>query len=90
MNYYYLINFISKNYAPNNYGQIYNWTCIINCELWIVQAFGVGEYEDEDDVDIYAVDTMSNYDTVLSGPKSDPNHGWTAPKFQGTKKTNAT
>ncbi|KAM3920621.1 G patch domain-containing protein 1 isoform 2-T2 [Leptodactylus fuscus] len=44
------------------------------------QAFGVGALEDEDD-DIYRVDSLSKYDTVLREEESgDGLFGWTAPK----------
>ena len=43
------------------------------------KAFGVGALEREDD-DIYAIDSMSNYDRVIGGgDKFDKNFGWTAP-----------
>ncbi|XP_076819695.1 G patch domain-containing protein 1-like [Clavelina lepadiformis] len=43
------------------------------------QAFGVGAYEEEDD-DIYAQDSMSNYDSVMSIEKNPDNtYGWTKP-----------
>ena len=35
------------------------------------QAFGVGALEDDDDMDIYAMDHMSNYDTELPSLRED-------------------
>ncbi|XP_038067893.1 G patch domain-containing protein 1-like [Patiria miniata] len=44
------------------------------------QGFGVGAFETADD-NIYGVDSMSNYDTVLGGEEpGDSNYGWTAPR----------
>ncbi|XP_038662108.1 G patch domain-containing protein 1 isoform X2 [Scyliorhinus canicula] len=44
------------------------------------QAFGVGALEEEDD-DIYARDTLSQYDTVLREEEPDDGlYGWTAPQ----------
>ncbi|XP_006168044.2 G patch domain-containing protein 1 [Tupaia chinensis] len=44
------------------------------------QAFGVGALEEEDD-DIYALETLSKYDTVLKDEEpGDGLYGWTAPK----------
>jgi len=47
-----------------------------------LQAFGVGAFENEDE-DIYGVESMANYDTVLGDEPLDSekkNFGWTAPK----------
>ncbi|CAJ0955472.1 unnamed protein product [Ranitomeya imitator] len=50
------------------------------------QAFGVGAMEDEDD-DIYTVDSLSKYDTVLREEEAgDGLFGWTAPKEYKNKK----
>ncbi|NXY16658.1 GPTC1 protein, partial [Atrichornis clamosus] len=50
------------------------------------QAFGVGALEEEDD-DIYAMDTLSKYDTVLKDEEpGDGLYGWTAPKQYKSKK----
>ncbi|XP_078400828.1 G patch domain-containing protein 1 isoform X1 [Cetorhinus maximus] len=44
------------------------------------QAFGVGALEEDDD-DIYARDTLSQYDTVLREEEPDDGlYGWTAPQ----------
>ncbi|XP_072451882.1 G patch domain-containing protein 1 isoform X1 [Chiloscyllium punctatum] len=50
------------------------------------QAFGVGALEQEDD-DIYARDTLSQYDTVLREEEpEDGLYGWTAPQqYKNTK-----
>jgi len=48
----------------------------------LLQAFGVGAFENEDE-DIYGVESMANYDTVLGDEPPDrgkKNFGWTAPK----------
>lgn len=48
---------------------------------WL-QAFGVGAFENEDE-DIYGIESMANYDTVLGDePQAGErkNFGWTAPK----------
>ncbi|XP_013380300.1 G patch domain-containing protein 1 [Lingula anatina] len=42
------------------------------------KAFGVGALEDDDE-DIYGMDSMANYDRELTA-ESDHNFGWTAPK----------
>ncbi|XP_077974839.1 G patch domain-containing protein 1-like isoform X2 [Styela clava] len=42
------------------------------------QAFGVGAYEDEDQ-DIYAQDSMANYDMEMGEEKQDNSYGWTKP-----------
>ncbi|GCC40454.1 hypothetical protein chiPu_0024347, partial [Chiloscyllium punctatum] len=49
-------------------------------------AFGVGALEQEDD-DIYARDTLSQYDTVLREEEpEDGLYGWTAPQqYKNTK-----
>ena len=47
-----------------------------------LQAFGVGAFEIEDE-DIYGVESMANYDTVLGDEpmaSEKKNFGWTAPK----------
>ena len=45
-----------------------------------VQAFGVGAFEDDDD-DIYAADSMDNYDITMSNERNpDSTYGWTKPK----------
>ncbi|CAN2389385.1 G patch domain containing 1 [Pristimantis euphronides] len=50
------------------------------------QAFGVGAMEDEDD-DIYSIDPLSKYDTVLREEETgDGLFGWTAPKEYKNKK----
>ncbi|XP_075694562.1 G patch domain-containing protein 1 [Rhinoderma darwinii] len=50
------------------------------------QAFGVGAMEDDDD-DIYGVDPLSKYDTVLREEETgDGLFGWTAPKEYKNKK----
>ncbi|XP_073416956.1 G patch domain-containing protein 1 isoform X2 [Dendrobates tinctorius] len=50
------------------------------------QAFGVGAMEDEDD-DIYSIDSLSKYDTVLQEEEAgDGLFGWTAPKEYKNKK----
>ncbi|XP_056381726.1 G patch domain-containing protein 1 isoform X2 [Hyla sarda] len=50
------------------------------------QAFGVGALEDEDD-DIYSIDPLSKYDTVLREEETgDGLFGWTAPKEYKSKK----
>nr|XP_002128144.1 G patch domain-containing protein 1 [Ciona intestinalis] len=44
------------------------------------QAFGVGAYEEEDE-DIYSMDTMENYDRVLTAEANpQDSYGWTKPK----------
>ncbi|KAK3598891.1 hypothetical protein CHS0354_036196 [Potamilus streckersoni] len=43
------------------------------------QAFGVGAME-EDDEDIYAVDSLSNYDITMTNEEENQTFGWTAPK----------
>ena len=43
------------------------------------QAFGVGIEEDEDDVDIYGKDKMSDYDMTL-GDEPDDLHNFTKPR----------
>ena len=44
------------------------------------QAFGVGAFEDDDD-DIYAVDSMENYDVTMGKEKKqDSDYGWTRPQ----------
>lgn len=51
--------------------------CLKPC---VLQAFGVGALEEEDD-DIYATETLSKYDTVLKDEEpGDGLYGWTAPK----------
>jgi len=53
----------------------------------LLQAFGVGAFENEDD-DIYGVESMANYDTILGDEPSDirkKNFGWTAPKHTSSK-----
>jgi G patch domain-containing protein 1 len=53
------------------------------------QAFGVGALENEDD-DIYGVDSLANYDTVLGDePKSDGKFGWSAPRHSTTSLDNS-
>ncbi|XP_026123418.1 G patch domain-containing protein 1 isoform X1 [Carassius auratus] len=53
------------------------------------QAFGVGAMENED-VDIYHKDSMSNYDTVLGGEEpGDGLYGWTAPQQYNRKKNDS-
>ena len=43
------------------------------------QAFGVGAYEEEDD-DIYAQDSISNYDAIMGDERNpDETYGWTKP-----------
>lgn len=43
------------------------------------KGFGVGALEDDDD-DIYNIDSLSNYDQSIGGPEADDNlFGWTAP-----------
>jgi len=43
-------------------------------------AFGVGAFEEDDD-DIYAVDTMDNYDVITGGSKEkNDDFGWTRPQ----------
>jgi len=43
-------------------------------------AFGVGAFEDDDD-DIYAVDSMENYDVTMGKEKKqDSDYGWTRPQ----------
>ncbi|XP_069822274.1 G patch domain-containing protein 1 [Dendropsophus ebraccatus] len=50
------------------------------------QAFGVGALEDEDD-DIYSIDPLSKYDTVLREEETgDGLFGWTAPNEYKNKK----
>ncbi|XP_073515863.1 G patch domain-containing protein 1 [Phyllobates terribilis] len=50
------------------------------------QAFGVGAMEDDDD-DIYSVDSLAKYDTVLREEETgDGLFGWTAPKEYKNKK----
>ena len=47
-----------------------------------MKAFGVGALEDDDD-DIYGVDSMSNYDREIGGPDSErADFGWTAPRHR--------
>ena len=48
-----------------------------NCFLSysLLQAFGVGAFEDEDD-DIYGIDSLSNYDISMSKEDENFNHGW--------------
>ncbi|ELV10959.1 Low-density lipoprotein receptor-related protein 3 [Tupaia chinensis] len=54
------------------------------------QAFGVGALEEEDD-DIYALETLSKYDTVLKDEEpGDGLYGWTAPKQYRNQKGLAT
>ncbi|KAH0519081.1 G patch domain-containing protein 1 [Microtus ochrogaster] len=54
------------------------------------QAFGVGALEEEDD-DIYAMETLSKYDTVLKDEEpGDGLYGWTAPKQYKSQKGSAT
>lgn len=57
--------------------------CIV---LFFFQAFGVGALEEED-ADIYATESLSNYDTVLKDEEpGDGLYGWTAPKqYQKSK-----
>ncbi|KAL3860793.1 hypothetical protein ACJMK2_010860 [Sinanodonta woodiana] len=43
------------------------------------QAFGVGAMEEDDD-DIYAVDSLSNYDITMTNEEENQTFGWTAPK----------
>ena len=43
----------------------------------------MGDFEDEDDVDVYATDDRNKYDKVLGGQGHQKNYGWTAPKHQG-------
>lgn len=43
----------------------------------LMQAFGVGALEEEDE-DIYAVDSLSNYDQTME-INDDQHFGWTAP-----------
>ena len=45
----------------------------------------MGAFEDEDDMDVYAVDSMSRYNRVLDEPDDDHNHGWTKPKHNRGK-----
>ena len=40
-----------------------------------LQGFGVGAFEDDDD-DIYGVDSLSNYDISMSKEDDSFNHGW--------------
>ncbi|MEJ1288405.1 G patch domain containing 1 [Cricetulus griseus] len=57
--------------------------CLKAC---VLQAFGVGALEDEDD-DIYATETLSKYDTVLKDEEpGDGLYGWTAPKQYKSQK----
>ncbi|KAG5200637.1 hypothetical protein JEQ12_005171 [Ovis aries] len=50
------------------------------------QAFGVGALEEEDD-DIYAMETLSKYDTVLKDEEpGDGLYGWTAPRQYKSQK----
>ena len=45
----------------------------------MVQAFGVGAYEDDDD-DVYGIDSMDNYDKVMGDERNpDTTYGWTKP-----------
>ena len=48
--------------------------------FFLYKAFGVGAFEEEDE-DIYSMDSMQNYDSVL-GDEVDPDstYGWTKPK----------
>lgn len=47
------------------------------------QAFGVGAFEDEDE-DIYAVDSLSNYDITMQPDNEErQKFGWTAPREHG-------
>ena len=49
------------------------------------QAFGVGAFEDDDD-DIYGVDSLSNYDISMSKEDEKFNHGWSGgPKNEKLK-----
>ncbi|XP_066438288.1 G patch domain-containing protein 1 isoform X1 [Eleutherodactylus coqui] len=53
------------------------------------QAFGVGAMEDEDD-DIYSIDPLSKYDTVLREEETgDGLFGWTAPKEYKNRKSSS-
>lgn len=53
----------------------------------MVQAFGVGDDEDEDDREIYSSRDMTAYDHELGGPEPDDNYGWTAPGRQAPAAT---
>lgn len=54
-----------------------------------LKAFGVGALEEEDD-DIYALDTLSKYDTVLKDEEpGDGLYGWTAPKQYKSQQGNS-
>ncbi|XP_063168754.1 G patch domain-containing protein 1 [Candoia aspera] len=49
------------------------------------QAFGVGALEEEDD-DIYAIESLSKYDTILKDEEpGDGLYGWTAPQHYKNK-----
>ena len=51
----------------------------------VVAGIWSGAFEDEDDMDVYAVDSMSRYNRVLDEPDDDHNHGWTKPKHNRGK-----
>jgi G patch domain-containing protein 1 len=51
-------------------------------------AFGIGAFEEEDN-DIYAVESVQKYDFTLGGEEKDPMHGWTAPKSKKSRNPNA-
>lgn len=50
----------------------------INVFAFLLQAFGVGALEDEDE-DVYTTDAMSNYDQTMELDDSEQFFGWTAP-----------
>ena len=57
---------------------------LLTSEYDLVQAFGIGALEDEDDLDVYAVDSLSKYNRVLDEPEEEDNHGWTKPQSRGS------
>ena len=66
---------------PLRIKRVYYWKliCIYFVYNSSIQAFGVGAFEDDDD-DIYAVDSMENYDITMSGEKNpESTYGWTKP-----------
>ncbi len=49
----------------------------------MLQAFGVGVLEEEDE-DIYGVEHLSNYDMTMDTEDHNNQFGWTAPRLNRT------
>lgn len=52
------------------------------------QAFGIGALEDEDDEDVYGVESLTSYDVALAGEGDitmERKYGWTGGPESGLK-----